>query len=504
MGDLEEISRNLHYFRMDHDYTPLTSPKRASPSNETDVDELAQTLSILDGNQMELETVQATKIVKGIKSPVKIKRVVAVTSTPQTKVKAKMIATANASTRQHSKQQKLPLSKFKSSKDSEDDDSYDEDEDDIDDVDEDEDDSDFELEEVPKQKIRSYGRRRIKSQSAEAPNTPITRVGRTKLKTIAPKPNLTKVAPDTPKINKTSEPPQELKPLEKKQPLKKEKKPPKPIPDDFALFSTPDIIRRVGGKQEMPMTPGTPDTPKTINPMKITQENRSKSNSIDYKTKRLSIDTKPSDKQERYPNKDRRNSEGSNKIKKEEKERRCSIDVKKPQIPDPIKTGHVLIQDFHDTSGSNSSNSGMESQLEPLPNSEDIRAIIHSDPTVMMTAPEIISTGPSEQMGLESNLELDQSLLENINSDFQISEDILYQVAQSLADNTELQNVIDKSIVDGNLVLDPSIQNTISQENNLIHQSQMDQVNMIICLYHLINKDFPTESIFIYQYLKLS
>lgn len=60
-------------------------------------------------------------------------------------------------------------------------------------------------------------------------------------------------------------------------------------------------------------------------------------------------------------------------------------------------------------------------------------------------------------MNLEAGgLDIDQSILDNISSDL-ISEDILYQVAQSLADNTELQNVIDKSLVDGNLVLDPAL-----------------------------------------------
>lgn len=54
-------------------------------------------------------------------------------------------------------------------------------------------------------------------------------------------------------------------PVDTKKPTpKKEKKVPKPPVDDFMLFSTPDIIRRVGGKE--PTTPTTPTTPTDITP----------------------------------------------------------------------------------------------------------------------------------------------------------------------------------------------------------------------------------------------
>nr|CAH7749400.1 unnamed protein product [Callosobruchus chinensis] len=48
--DMAEVERNLYNFRLDHDYTPFTSPTSSpSPPVVEDEDELAQTLSILDG-----------------------------------------------------------------------------------------------------------------------------------------------------------------------------------------------------------------------------------------------------------------------------------------------------------------------------------------------------------------------------------------------------------------------------------------------------------------------
>ena len=66
-------------------------------------------------------------------------------------------------------------------------------------------------------------------------------------------------------------------PVTDKKGQKKEKRTPKPIPNDFMLFSTPDIIKRVGSKD--PQTPVTPNSVSTNSPAKITTENRSKSSS---------------------------------------------------------------------------------------------------------------------------------------------------------------------------------------------------------------------------------
>lgn len=125
-----------------------------------------------------------------------------------------------------------------------------------------------------------------------------------------------------------------------------------------------------------------------------------------------------------------------------------------------------------------------------MPSAEDIRAIIQNENTKTFTSNLVIpepSEQPSEQnidqsqINLETAaLDLDQSILDNINSDL-ISEDILYQVAQSLVDNAELQNAIDKSLVDGNLVLDTSIQQNISNEHNTpIQQHQQNSPSQVV------------------------
>lgn len=280
---------------------------------------------------------------------------------------------------------------------------------------------------------------------------------------------------------------------------KKEKKPPKPIPEDFALFSTPDIIRRVGGKDPMtPTTPGTPESP-TVKPQKISPESRSKSNSertSGTKSTRLSTEVKMPAEEIKLMSPERSLSE-KQKPEADNKIRRTSIDKNKlAQILPPDKSGDknmdvlvnnrinadmVQIQNLNDIDNTNSSDLPSEN-AEQIPTAEDIRSIILNENTKSFTTslvlPDANDIGADQQqnmdqgnMNLEAGtLDLDQSILDNINSDL-ISEDILYQVAKQLVDNTDLQNVIDKSIVDGNLVLDPSLQNVMIQSNhNLIPQ----------------------------------
>ncbi|KAI4464945.1 transcription factor s-ii zinc finger domain-containing protein [Holotrichia oblita] len=363
--EMDQIARNLMSFRMDHDYTPLTSPKRQSPmQDDQEIDELAQTLGILEGSIPE-EPPKLTKITK-----------------------------------------------------------------------------------IPTPKMT---KRNVQSQ--------------TKVKMTIVKQQQPKIEQDNIKTEKIPDPKQiEMKQPEKKTPQKKEKKPAKP-PDDFALFSAPDIIRRVGGKEPTtPTTPVTPESPKVFKPAKIHQEMRSKS--ADFKSKRTSTETRLRSSTEEHPSK--RLSLEKPRMKPE----RQQLFVKKNESSKV--EGTVSVQGYDESVGSNSSESILESQLEPLPSAEDIRAIIQNENTKSFTTSLVIPDSHdavqvndhNNQTNLDSTgLELDQSILDNINTDL-ISEDILYQVAQSLVDNPELQNVIDKSIVDGNLMLDSSLQ-SINQENTL-------------------------------------
>lgn len=464
--EMDQIARNLMNFRMDHDYTPLTSPKRQSPTRDDhEIDELAQTLSILEGTIPD-ELPKLTKVTKTA-VPKSVKK----TIQSQIKPKAKMINTISALPTKHQQIKATSTPKVSKLKITDHIDSDNFNDDDFEDIDceDDDNDSDFELDEVsrPKNSKKLHNRRRKKSFES---------ISKSKVK-ILPKQEL-KMEQEIPKIDKLSEPKQvDTKQAEKKTPQKKEKKTVKP-PDDFALFSTPDIIRRVGGKEPTPTTPVTLELPKTPKPAKIQQEMRSRS--TDSRSKRISTDSKS------------RSSTEDRCIK------RLSIDKPKMKIEKmPITDiknegtkieGTVSVQGYDESVGSNSSESMLESQLEPLPSAEDIRAIIQNENTKTFTTSLVIPDSHNSihcnehnsHTTLESSgLELDQSILDNINTDL-ISEDILYQVAQSLVDNPELQNVIDKSIVDGNLILDPSLQ-TINQENTLHHtQSNNTQVKYFL------------------------
>lgn len=106
-----------------------------------------------------------------------------------------------------------------------------------------------------------------------------------------------------------------------------------------------------------------------------------------------------------------------------------------------------------------------------MPTAEDIRVIIQNEATKSFTNSLVIPDQSHQQISENSNinlaanaLDLDQSLLDNINSDL-IPEDILLQVANSLVANPELQNAIEKSLVDGGIQLDPSHQPSLEPQH---------------------------------------
>ncbi|XP_031342377.1 uncharacterized protein LOC116170261 isoform X1 [Photinus pyralis] len=495
IDEMDEIQRNLMSFRMDHDYTPYTYGEEAPTSKEmAEIDELAETLSILEGTTVLNDTIEEARppipptkpapatnktesrspkklltVIPQALSKRKIKQVEQpVVTKPVNKTKSKNVKQKPVEANIEDKDEE-----FDEEEESENDEKEEYSDEDLsyesEDIEDDANDSDFELEEMPKVKSakkppRVAARSRVASESALLnKKTPKT------IKTL--KPLLTRHSTETklePEVAKVPKPPEvvvDAKSPEKKQPPKKEKKTPKPIPDDFALFSTPDIIRRVGGKQEAsnpqtPTTPSVPDSPKLANkPAKIFQgtltKPSSERNSVDAKNKRLSADGKIMPLEQEYklnPHKLTVNSDLSKR-----RDRRFSGDVRKSAtLPNSNKPQHPNIANLEESLGI-TSNDAMD--LEPIPSAEDIRAIIQNEDTKTFTTSLVIpepSAQPADQSGMSlenAGLELDQSLLDNINSDL-IPEDILYQVAQSLVGNAELQNVIDKSIVDGNLVLD--------------------------------------------------
>lgn len=440
--EMDEVARNLFSFRLDHDYTPFTSPKQSPIREPEPVDELAETLSMLEGDIIQTETP------KGIRKITK-KGVPALPPGKQKAVKAAEV-----------KQPQKPPRQIKKLKEADEELEEDEDEDYEEESEENEDnDSDFELEETVKLKTPKRSQKtRSKLQLERKPLPKIP-------KTSTPKPAL-KLPPPSKPDEKSAERPAEVPQTEKKA-VKKEKKPPKPIPDDFALFSTPDIIRRVGGKE--PTTPESPSFPKQ--PAKISPESRSKSNSErgspnqKPSAPRLSMDSKPTPKQ------------GTEKPKppSETGIRRISSDKGKllpkstPEVKDPQKN-HI--------------ENPMDNTNEQVPTTEDIRSIILNENTKSFTEGTTEVNMDQSAMNLEnSGLDLDQSILDNINSDM-ISDDILYQVAKQLVDNTDLQNVIDKSIAEGNLVLDPSLMST---GQDVLPQTiqQNSQVRILIEVFQL-------------------
>lgn len=244
---------------------------------------------------------------------------------------------------------------------------------------------------------------------------------------------------------------------------KKEKKIPKPIPNDFMLFATPDIIRRVGGKDASQET-----SMESFSPAKINSENRSKSVSekkdISPKANRLSLDSKPSsEKKEKVD--DLEKKVNARHSEKKDRERRSSTGSSS------LKSKHNLEDKLNLSESSKalkklSEKSFAHSKSETLSSSNRSDNSFSMSPLVLQTS-EVSSTESCLDQNIPidtSALDLDQSILDNINSD-EISEDILYQVAQSLVGNPVLQTAIDKGINEGNLVLDPSLQPSLQGNN---------------------------------------
>ena len=478
-------------FHLDHDYTPFTEPsqKKLKSINDLD-DELAHTLSILEGSitddlrASKASTSSARDHVKQNKQTLislhskQLKTSVPnVTNTTLTQSKQMKVVNISRST-----PTRVPL--HSPEEDSEDDEDFD-----LKDLNDEDDnsDSDYELEGISKQKSRRiFTRRKFVSETPVKLIKP--KVKHTKVLTVKAELDLQKSVKILDTDHEVVKQLKDVKNIERKPPVKKEKKVFKP-PDDFALFSTPDIIRRVGGKEASTSTPATPTTPevaKQLKPLKITQGIQ-KSTSMEEKPKRISTEVKTppfriSQSQIKPPNHEnkkdeRRLSTDQNKTKSENVSHNVNKKVQ----------GQVSIHSYSESTGGDSLDSILDPQLLPIPPSnEDIRAIIQNEDTKSFTTSLILpdptdmtSSTDQNNVNLESGgLDLDQSILDNINSDM-ISEDILYQVAKSLADNPELQNVIDKSIVDGNLVLDPALQQAIAQDQNILSPIQPNHVQVI-------------------------
>lgn len=299
---MNEIERNLMSFRMDHDYTPLTSPR---PTEEAiGVDELVQTLSILEGssnNSQQTDEVPQIKTQKlQAKQPKKI-----INLNAQLLNKAKLKTNApNIIFKQPNKSiVKLRSVKQRVSQDEDENSSDEEFAVESEESEEDENISDYEMEEeLPKNKPlkrKVQGTRSRKISESGSESLKFSKAAKIN-KVLVTKQNVQlKIDSEPIRTEKIVETPTDLKASEKKATPKKEKKAPKPIPDDFALFSTPDIIRRVGTNKDgtTPTTPTTPESPKIAKPAKIFQNSQlrtsgERSSSFDSKDKRHSTDSR--------------------------------------------------------------------------------------------------------------------------------------------------------------------------------------------------------------------
>lgn len=454
---------------MDHDYTPYVSAKIVDKKNEED--ELAKTLSILDGGE---ELPPKTPAPQTVQEPVSASKVpsslhsVKVKIEPQDSPKASDLLSGKCDTskqgssasneetpkiRQRAKSLSVAKShksitkhlKIKQEKLSDDENYGSEDDFDID-FNDDDNDSDFELEEDYKPKLKRGGRR-VKSES-KPPKSPKLLIPKKELKLEIKDKSEIKLE----KVESTKDKALEQKapetPTDKKTIIKKEKKTPKPIPDDFALFSTPDIIRRVGGKE-----PQTPTEPSPTKPARIVPErsrNSSESSHSPTKQERLSVDAKICGEAKGTKNvdksKDRRPSL--------DKSKRTSIDEKTKIEPKAVEVKKVETR----------TKSTEQMDLDSIANS-----MLMNDQTDA-SAPIGDFNQTDDNLNLDGTGLIDQTLLDNLNNDL-IPEDILYQVAKSLVDNTELQNVIDKGINEGNLVLDPTMQEQMTIDPNIVQNN---------------------------------
>lgn len=435
---------------MDHCYTPLTSPSQKHPlpsegvnDHNLEMDDLAHTLSILDGS-CEKPIVQpaakTAKVVHKTQKDAKINIIHNEKVSLLNKVNKlgvnkvyKGLKTVLNKTPKVNKKAVLP-------EESESDDNYN--------------DSDFELSDAPKPKMnrRTY-KRRPKLELVDNEHTKQKVKPRKSTKTPSKSPQ----KPVEPKIELVPIPDPVKSPEVKKQLHKKEKKIPKPpIDDGIALFSTPDIIRRVGSGKSGEKHTEPPESPKTHKPAKI--EDRSRSDSV-----RTSLDSKP-----KLPQRLSLDSKltSPEKIKPEHKERRNSD--KKVETISAIENALMFSENIVPVNENTNvtqtvfNDISVKNPIEPVvPSIDEINAIIHTNEPMPQVDGAPVHN--DNQIGLEAPvLDIDPAILENINADELISEDILYQVAK-LVENPDLQNAIDTTLVDGSLNLDPAIQQQITQ-----------------------------------------
>ncbi|CAG9824961.1 unnamed protein product [Phaedon cochleariae] len=551
-ADMDEVARNLYNFRLDHDYTPFTSPDSQSLSQEED--ELAKTLSMLDGPEEIIippEPITLSPLI-GAKVPPRIKLIQSITLTPPnrnskggigtvsanaqessknliedelkseqdqsinddietaslrnestpatsetiptelssksietipdetklvlTKSKAKIIRTAPKSKSQKERAKIKTKPKVKGIVGEESDEEDYSDGDDLDfELEDDENDLDFSLEEELKGK-QHLKRQRLKSESRPPFRGSIKR-NKSKEKKgenkeepkkedsvkVEAKQEPTEVDLKEDKVVEKTDEKQERQPetLEAKQqekkPLpKKDKKVPKPIPDDFLLFSTPDIIRRVGGKEQ-----STPESVTPTKPAKILSQGSSQRKSLDQSpTKSHGKTDKERFIEEKMDSKSRRSSLGEDT---KSKERRASMTneskLKRTSVDERTAKSRETKAERRSSDAKKVEKTPRKSSAEvgenlDMPSAEYIRSIIMNEDTKTYS----MDTNMEQPSNLENldatGLDLDPTLLDNLNND-EISEDILYQVAKSLVSNPELQNAIDKGINDG--VLDPTV-----------------------------------------------
>lgn len=473
--DMDEVARNLFTFRLDHDYTPLTSPKHSPKREPKPIDELAETLSLLDGGDESVTLPPHKLVVKSAAKIPMVKKSMSSRSEQQQKQQQHINQKAMKTT-EAKPQQKSRLIKTKTKElgemdyDDDDNDDDEEDEDFEEDTEENDDnDSDFEVEQskqrVPKRSQRIRATKPLSELKKHA--KPVKSSAPLKTKTL-----IKQVAEDKPseKVQSGEIPSTPVDKQGEKKQLKKEKKTPKPIPDDFALFSTPDIIRRVGGKEQT--TPPTSDYP-AKQPAKISPEGRSKSSgdqrsSVNQKqpATRLSVDSKSSHEKTKAP--------ATYSV------RRISTDKGKvtTKTVSDVKASTEVHKDFVDaTQTQNLNETSTDSAMDIAPSSIEASADALSQNTKTYSNLPDVNMDQSNINLEAAGLELDQSILDNINSDM-ISDDILYQVAKQLVDNTDLQNAIDKSLAEGNLVLDPAL---ISEAQDVMPQNtqQNNQVSTI-------------------------
>lgn len=479
IDDEDEMAQNYNSFLNDHCYTILTSPiqqqKTPTLPDDDELDDLAHTLSILDGDEPVKtikEVIRTPQVIKAAVPKVESNKERVEPSDKVTllnKVNSKLVGTPGHKVYKGVKtvvksvkvvkkvEQPTPVDS-----DSEDDDLKD---------------SDYEIEspsprnkgtQLHHQQKKVYSKRKTKPvEHQEAGGNEVRNkvvkvrkgVKHIVYKPASPqKPALTSAEPPpvTPTNQTLPQTPEPVKSPDVKKvvPPKKDKKIPKPpIDDGIALFSTPDIIRRVGGDKQG--TGGSkiesPESPTKIKPAKI--EDRSKSESG-----RNSVDGKP-----KLPH---RHSLDSNKAPSERR-------PGDKQEPPPI-ANHVD-ESFDKISEAVGNLENDSPPVNQLPSD--------SVPQLVPTLNAVLPIVEPSQMNLDeaaAAIGMDQNILDNISPDELIPEDILYQVAK-LVENPDVQNVIDRTLVDGSLTLDP-MQTPLTPPQPITQTTQVTPNNQQILL----------------------